>query len=100
MVVIRFGKNAKENEKLSNSIGGKDYWFHARDCPGSHVVLKGTPLETDIIHAARLAATHSKSKELNTAVIVARGIDIFKPDGFPIGTICCKKSTFMIVTKL
>lgn len=37
---IWVGKSAKENDKLTFSYAnGSDYWLHARDVPGSHVVL-------------------------------------------------------------
>ena len=37
-------------------------WLHAKDMPGSHVILPGDdPAPEDILDAARLAAAHSKA---------------------------------------
>ena len=92
--MIRFGRNARENEELTLSMSGADYWFHACDYPGSHVVLKGSPEPTqeDITEAARIAATRSKAKDLPIIkVIAARGTDVEKVKGTPLGTVSCTR---------
>ncbi len=39
--LIFIGKNEKGNQKLIKEIGNKhDIWFHTKDYPGSHVILK------------------------------------------------------------
>ena len=57
------GKNNLQNDYLSHKLAGKsDYWFHAKNMPGSHVVLftEGTePAETDFTEAAEIAAFYS-----------------------------------------
>lgn len=65
---ILIGKNNKENEILTFSVAEKhDLWFHAKDIPGSHVILKASlPLnKTSIEEAASYAALYSKSKNEN-----------------------------------
>ena len=52
-------------------MSGKDYWFHATEYTGAHVIVKGDPTGND---AAQLAATHSKSKEPYVSVGMCRGI--------------------------
>lgn len=45
--------------------GARDYWFHTKDIPGSHVVLSidhETLKEEQILEAAAIAAFHSKAK--------------------------------------
>lgn len=65
---ILVAKTAKENERLTFSHAkGTDWWFHARNCPGSHVVLrvpkKGQiPQDQDLKEAAFLALFFSKEK--------------------------------------
>ena len=62
---IYVGKNNTQNDYLSFSFAApNDWWFHAKDRPGSHVILKTEGKElTDISceEAASLAAHYSKS---------------------------------------
>ena len=63
---VYVGKNNKQNDYVTFKIGkSSDLWFHTKDIPGSHVILKTTlpePSYEDILHAARLAAFYSKGK--------------------------------------
>ena len=65
---IWVGKSAKENDKLSfHFADGNDWWLHAHDYPGSHVVVrgaKGQELDADTLSdAAELALRFSKAKD-------------------------------------
>jgi predicted ribosome quality control (RQC) complex YloA/Tae2 family protein len=67
-VEIWVGKSARDNDKLSFQYAkGLDYWLHARDHPGSHVIircLKDHMLDEASLHdAAELALRYSKAKE-------------------------------------
>ena len=61
------GKNNLQNEELTFKFAvGSDWWFHAKDMPGSHVIVKaeGKPLpDSTFEEAARLAAHYSKGRE-------------------------------------
>ena len=61
---IYVGKNNYQNEDLSfNFANGNDMWFHAKDMPGSHVIVKteGKELpDKTYEEAAALAAYYSK----------------------------------------
>lgn len=63
---IHVGKNNKQNDWLTFKMTKEgDLWFHAKDIPGSHVILKmdGKKMSDDIIKkAALLAAYHSKGR--------------------------------------
>lgn len=64
---ILVGKNAKANDLLTTRVAGKnDLWLHARDVPGSHVVIREKPgrnFPNSVIEkAAALAAWYSKRK--------------------------------------
>ncbi|MCI9596007.1 MAG: DUF814 domain-containing protein [Firmicutes bacterium] len=63
---ILAGHNNKENDILTLKMAGpKDYWFHTKDIPGSHVILftEGRELsESAIFDAAAIAAYHSKGR--------------------------------------
>ena len=65
---IFVGRNASENEFLSLKLANPwDIWFHAKEIPGSHVILrlgKGEePSEEDILLSAAAAAYFSKGRE-------------------------------------
>jgi predicted ribosome quality control (RQC) complex YloA/Tae2 family protein len=67
-IEIRVGKSAKDNDLLTfHCSNGLDWWLHARNCPGSHVVVpfkKGQELDEETLHdAAELALHYSKAKE-------------------------------------
>ena len=64
---IFVGRNNKENEEISFSKGQpNDIWMHAKDIPGSHVLIlrnnKEVP-EDVLLHAANLACEYSKAKK-------------------------------------
>ncbi|MGM9925317.1 MAG: NFACT family protein [Bacillus sp. (in: firmicutes)] len=61
---ILVGKNNKQNEYLTNKLSSRDdLWFHTKDIPGSHVVIRSqNPSERTIHEAAMLAAFYSKAK--------------------------------------
>ena len=60
------GKNNYQNEELTFKVAtGNDWWFHAKDIPGSHVIVKcdGKELPDNTFEeAARLALHYSKAK--------------------------------------
>lgn len=71
---ILVGKHAESNEKLLNAFSDKnDFWLHAKDVSGSHVILrvkKGQiPTEPIIEKAASLAAYYSKNRNQNLVTV-------------------------------
>ena len=70
---ILFGKNNLENEYVTFKLADKnDMWLHAKDIPGSHVVIKnmGDGFTNRVIEeAAIIAAKNSKLKD-ETKVLV------------------------------
>lgn len=58
------GKNAIQNQYITHDLSNpQDDWFHVKDAPGSHVLVKCSQLNEKIIRkAAMLAAYHSKLK--------------------------------------
>ena len=64
---IYVGKNNLQNEELSFKLANSsDWWFHAKEIPGSHVIVKtnGDELpDRTFEEAARLAAYYSKGRE-------------------------------------
>ncbi len=63
---IYVGKNNFQNEELSFKFAnGGDWWFHAKEIPGSHVIVKSNGDELPdrtFEEAARLAAYYSKGR--------------------------------------
>lgn len=58
---IFIGKNSKQNDYITLKVARKDdLWFHVKDSPGSHLILKGDQInDEDIEAAAYLAALNS-----------------------------------------
>ncbi|MCP9763419.1 NFACT RNA binding domain-containing protein [Lacihabitans soyangensis] len=101
--LILVGKNSKNNDTLTLKHAQKeDYWLHARDCAGSHVVIKRKNkdnLPNHVIEfAASLAAYYSKRKnESVVPVILTQKKFVRKPKGLPDGQVIVdKESTIMI----
>lgn len=65
--VILVGRNAAQNHKLVTERSDKsDLWLHARNIPGSHVIIKndGRPIpDAAIQRAAELAAYYSAGRD-------------------------------------
>ena len=61
---IYVGRNNKENDWLTFSFANKnDIWFHVKDLPGSHVILKASQNINDslLVECAKIAVKHSKA---------------------------------------
>ncbi len=72
---ILVGKNDHANHFLVSKIARKeDFWFHVRNLPGSHVVLKiisfHESIEPDIQRAARIAAQFSSARSSTKAEVI------------------------------
>ncbi len=79
------GKNNLQNEYITHKLAEKqDYWFHARQTPGSHVLLitEGRePTDLDFTTAAEIAAHYSTAEGDNIAVDYTLAKHIKKPAG-------------------
>lgn len=64
---IYVGRNNRQNQELTLKFARKnDYWFHVKNGPGSHVILKteGTEPSEDVLRqCAELAAYYSRSRQ-------------------------------------
>lgn len=83
-VDLYIGKNNKQNDYVTFTIGGpRDLWFHTKDIPGSHIILKASQIEPqDIELAVQLAAYFSKARSSSNVPVdcVARRY-VKKPAG-------------------
>lgn len=70
---IYVGKNNLQNDELTFQFAsGGDWWFHAKGCAGSHVIVKtnGDELpDRTFEEAAKLAAYYSKARDAGKAEI-------------------------------
>ena len=83
---LYIGKNNKQNDYVTFTMGGpRDLWFHTKDIPGSHLILKTTLPEyrqSDIDIAVQLAAYFSKARSgSNIPVDCVQRRHVKKPAG-------------------
>ena len=102
--LIYVGRNNLQNDELSLKKAQKnDYWLHAKNIPGSHVILKtSTPTDEEIVEAATLAAYYSKyQKAANVPVDYIQVKHLQKPNGSKPGFVVYEgqKSTVVTPTK-
>lgn len=101
--LIWVGKNSKANDELTLKYAKKnDLWLHAKDVPGSHVVIKEKPgqnyPEYIIEKAAGLAAANSKRKtDTLCPVIYTPKKFVRKMKGAPAGQVIVEKEEVVIV---
>ncbi|WP_282804212.1 Rqc2 family fibronectin-binding protein [Clostridium tetani] len=82
---IYVGKNNIENDYLTLKFADKrDLWFHTKNIPGSHVILKtlGEFTEKSIEEAANLAAFYSKGRDSSKVPVDYTEVrNVHKPNG-------------------
>ncbi len=84
---ILVGKNSMQNERITREAAGEDLWLHAKDIPGSHVVIQGYR-EGDaaaLEQALLLAAFYSSGKGEKVPVDYTLRKHVKKPGGSPAG---------------
>ena len=71
--VIWVGRNSRQNENVTFKKSNKDdFWLHARDIPGAHVIVKfdGRRIPDEVIEqAASLAAYYSSRRDENNVPV-------------------------------
>ncbi|WP_456397659.1 Rqc2 family fibronectin-binding protein [Desulfurobacterium sp.] len=101
---LLIGKNSMENEILSLKVANPwDLWFHTREIPGSHVILRleknEIPEEKDIETAASAAVFYSKGRESGKVKVdFTRAENLKKPPGTPAGFIIYKNEKTILTT--
>ncbi|WP_024406875.1 NFACT family protein [Streptococcus suis] len=83
--IILVGKNNLQNDELTFKIAKKgELWFHAKDIPGSHVVITDNLDPSDEVKtdAAELAAYFSKARHSNLVQVdMIEAKKLHKPTG-------------------
>lgn len=98
---ISVGKNNLQNEKLTlHTANRNDYWLHAKNVPGSHVIIHtDNPSEETLLEAANLAAFYSKARNSsNVPVDYVQVRKIRKPNGTKPGYVIYKGQKTLYVT--
>jgi predicted ribosome quality control (RQC) complex YloA/Tae2 family protein len=98
---ILVGKNNLQNDQLTLRTARKtDYWLHAKDIPGSHVIIRSNePSETTILEAAEIAAYYSKYRySAQVPVDFVQVKHIRKPNGANPGYVIYENQTTYYVT--
>jgi predicted ribosome quality control (RQC) complex YloA/Tae2 family protein len=100
---ILVGKNAKNNDILTIKHARKDdYWFHAKDVAGSHVIVRkknGQNIAENVAeYAASLAAYFSKRKTDSVVpVIFTQKKFVRKTKNMPDGKVIVDKERILLV---
>ena len=70
-IEIVIGKNAVQNDRITLSAKPDEMWLHAREMPGSHVIIcrEGEIPLTTMKQAAMLAAWYSKGQRSSTVPV-------------------------------
>ena len=95
---IIVGKNSAQNDRVTGSARGNDTWLHAKDMPGSHVIVKAEhPAPDTLGMALRLAAWYSRGKGAAVPVDYTLRKNVKKPGGSPAGfVIYTNQKTVMV----
>lgn len=98
---IFVGKNNLQNDQLTLRTARKtDYWLHAKNIPGSHVIIRSSdPSEETILQAAELAAYFSKYRHsAQVPVDLVQVKHIRKPNGAKPGYVIYENQTTYFIT--
>lgn len=101
---VFIGKNNKQNDYLTTKTArGSDLWFHTKNIPGSHVVLRhehNRPFtENAIFEAAQAAAYNSKAKNSDNVLVDYTLIkNVKKPNGARPGFVIFTENKTLCVT--
>lgn len=102
-IVILVGKNNRQNDYVTFKLAGPDdIWFHTKNIPGSHVVLrsgKQQVSESDLLDAAQLAAYFSKARNSSSVPVdYTRRRFVKKPTGSKPGFVIYTNQNTISVT--
>jgi predicted ribosome quality control (RQC) complex YloA/Tae2 family protein len=95
--IVLAGRTDADNDLLSlRTARPKDWWFHVRGVPGSHVILRAQagrePDKKTLEAAAAVAAWHSKARAGGTVpVACTRAGNVSKPRGAKPGTVSIRR---------
>lgn len=97
---IFIGRNNRQNDYIISKLSkDEDYWFHTKDCAGSHVLLKcENPTDEMILKCAEYAKLYSKaSKSSKVGIIYTKRKNLKKPPKANLGYVTYKSEKEIIL---
>ncbi|MGE0495915.1 MAG: NFACT family protein [Vulcanimicrobiota bacterium] len=99
---ILVGRNPVQNDRLVQRVASRDdMWLHARDIPGSHVLIKTAgrrPEQSTVLAAAILAARYSRAaNDSKVPVNITQAQHVKKPPGAAPGRVLYKNEKTVMV---
>lgn len=97
---IYIGKNNKQNDYIVSKLASEDdLWFHTKDCPGSHILLKTQNITNELIlYCAKLAKEHSSaSNSSKIGVIYTKRKYLRKPPKANLGYVTYRNEKEIII---
>lgn len=97
---IFVGRNNKQNDYIVSKLSrDEDFWFHTKDCAGSHVLLRcENPSDELILKCAELAKEYSKGKlSSKVGVIYTKRKFLKKPPKANLGYVTYKNEREIIL---
>lgn len=97
---IYIGKNNKQNDYIVSKLSDEDdLWFHTKDCPGSHVLLKAQNVTDELIlKCANLAKQYSTgANSSKIGVIYTKRKYLRKPPKSNLGYVTYKNEKEIII---
>ncbi len=98
---VLVGRNNTQNDKLVRQAHPEDLWFHVKDIPGSHVILKSAGqghTDSNILMAANLAAFFSSGRgSSKIQVDYTKAKNLKKPKGGPLGLVTYSNHKTIII---
>lgn len=94
------GRNNRQNDYIVSKLSkDEDYWFHAKDCAGSHVLLRcEEPSDELIYECAKLAKDYSSAKlSTKAGVIYTKRKYLKKPPKANLGYVTYRNEKEIIV---
>ena len=93
------GKNSAQNDRLTGGARGEETWLHAKDMPGSHVIIRAdAPSPSALEAAAKLAAFYSQGKGVHVPVDYTLRKFVKKPGGSPAGFVIYTHQKTLLVS--
>jgi predicted ribosome quality control (RQC) complex YloA/Tae2 family protein len=104
---ILVGRNGRQNDALLREARREDYWLHAKDRPGAHVIITSdrrgvVPPQRVLLRAAELAAYYSRGRgSTKVPVTYTRVKYLKKPKGARPGLVLVtrEEGTLMVTPK-
>ena len=100
-IEILVGKNSLQNDRITSNARGEETWLHAKDMPGSHVIIKkeGDIPPSTLLEAAQLAAYYSHGRQSSGVPIdYTLRKHVKKPGGSPAGFVIYTNQRTLYIT--